>query len=119
MREMKKHFFAQMFRCITPRSLLLLCIGSLFTHEVMALSDPTRPGAYVAQDAASKPSEILRLESVLIARDRRVAVINGKTCRVGDNINGARLVAINADGAELVRDGNRVVLPLLKIQVRR
>jgi MSHA biogenesis protein MshK len=116
---MKREFFAHMSRHITLPALLLLCIGNFFTHEAKALSDPTRPGSYVTQDAASKPVEALRLESVLIARDRRVAVINGKTCRVGDNINGARLVAINADGAELVRDGNRVVLPLLKIQVRR
>lgn len=98
---------------------LLLC-AALFVHEAVAVSDPTRPGGYAAQpDAAAKSGEALRLESVLIAADRRVAVISGKTYRVGDSVNGARLVAIHADGAELVRDGNRVVLPLLKVKVRK
>jgi len=88
-------------------------------QDAGAISDPTRPSGYAAPDVAAKSGDALKLESVLIARNRRVAVINGKTCRVGDSVNGARLVAIHADGAELVRDGSRVVLPLLKIQVRR
>jgi hypothetical protein len=87
-------------------------------QDAGAISDPTRPSGY-APAVAAKSGDVLKLESVLIARNRRVAVINGKTCRVGDSVNGARLVAIHADGAELVRDGSRVVLPLLKIQVRR
>jgi MSHA biogenesis protein MshK len=98
---------------------LLLCLV-FCCHDAAALSDPTRPSGYAApSDVAEKSDEALKLESVLIGRDRRVAVINGKTCRVGDNINGARLVAIHADGAELMREGNRVVLPLLKFKVRK
>jgi MSHA biogenesis protein MshK len=97
---------------------VLLCLVAW--HDAVALNDPTRPSGYAAPaGVAAKPGEVLRLESVLIGRDRRVAVINGKTCSVGDSIDGARLVAIHADGAELVRDGNRVVLPLLKVKVRK
>lgn len=97
---------------------LLLCL--VVWHDAAARNDPTRPSGYAAPaGVATGSGEALRLESVLIARDRRVAVINGKTCSVGDSINGARLVAIHADGAELVRDGNRVVLPLLKVKVRK
>jgi len=97
----------------------LLC-AFVFAHEAVAISDPTRPTGYAAPaGGAEKSGAALKLESVLIARDRRVAVINGKACRVGDSIDGARLVAIHADGAELVREGSRVVLPLLKVQVRR
>jgi len=99
--------------------LMLSMIAFGVQNVTAAVSDPTRPSGYAAPDAADKSSEALKLESVLIARDRRVAVINGKTCRVGDSVNGARLVAIHADGAELVRDGSRVVLPLLKIKVRK
>lgn len=84
------------------------------------MSDPTRPSGYAAPpDAVAKSGDALRLESVLIAADRRVAVISGKTYRVGDSVNGSRLVAIYAEGVELVRDGNRVVLPLLKVKVRK
>jgi len=100
--------------------LMLLMAAAFGVPQAFAISDPTRPSGYAAPaGGADKSGAALKLESVLIARDRRVAVINGKTCRVGDSINGARLVAIHADGAELVREGSRVVLPLLKIQVRK
>ena len=101
-------------------SLILLLVLSLLPcmRQAEAFSDPTRPGSYTAPDAVEKPTQALKLESVLIGSNRRVAVINGKTCRVGDSVDGARVVAIHADSAELVRDGNKVVLPLLKVKVR-
>lgn len=103
----------------TPRvlPLLLLSLGSL-ALDVCALSDPTRPSGFVTPVDSGQQAVTLRLESVLIGASRRVAVINGKTCAVGDRVDGATVVAINADAAVLVRNGTRITLPLLKVKVR-
>lgn len=100
--------------------LTLMPVTAALAGDVDVISDPTRPSGFSAPTGeAGKVSEQLRLESVLIASNRRVAVINGKTCRVGDRLEGAQLMAINADGAVLLREGKRIALPLLKVKVRK
>ena len=98
---------------------MLLLVGLSLAADVFALTDPTRPsGGFVAPAERAKNASPLRLESVLIGANRRVAVINGKTCRVGERVDGATVVAIHGDSAVLVREGTRITLPLLKIKVR-
>ena len=59
-------------------------------------ADPTRPPASEAAPAAGSASGegAPRLESVLIAPDRRIAVINGQAVRVGERIGEARVLRI-------------------------
>ena len=65
----------------------------------------------------------MHLESVLYGPERQIAVINGQVLRVGDSVDGARLLRIEADKVTLQRGSTEVVLtlvtPLNKITVDR
>ena len=82
------------------------------------LPDPTRPPAAAAPaqagaDAAS--AAVPQLQSVLVgqaAGERRVAVIDGESVRVGESFRGARVVRIADNEVELLRGRERQVLRL-------
>lgn len=77
-----------------------------------AVPDPTRPATAAEVRAWSgrggERFSAWRLESVLIADSRRVAVINGDRVGVGDLVNGAEVVAIDA-GRVTLRTGGREI----------
>ena len=54
----------------------------------------------------------LVLGSIMVAGDKRWAVINGKLCSVGNTVSGCRVEAIEADRVRLSRDGETVDLLL-------
>ena len=80
----------------------LLLVVSLETMAA-AFPDPTRPATFTPSAPAS-PAGRPRLESVLIAPDRRIAVISGQRVQVGDRIYGAEVVSIT-EGAVVLRTG--------------
>lgn len=57
-------------------------------------ADPTRPPDAAPAEAAPGISAGARLESVLIAPDRRVAVIGGQQVRLGEKFRDGRVVRI-------------------------
>lgn len=60
-----------------------------------ALRDPTRPPVMTAQGkAAGSMASAWVLQSVLISKERRYAVINGQVVSPGELVSGAELVAI-------------------------
>lgn len=83
-----------------------------------SLSDPTRPPQRFVEPAASGDalSKGLQLGAILIAPQRRVAVINGRPLSAGDRINGAKVVAIEPGQVRLQRGGRGFVLKLLSKQ---
>lgn len=80
------------------------------------LQDPTRPPAQLLHPAAAAASPVApRVQSILIGQStggRRVAVVDGNLVRVGDRVDGARVVAISAGEVHLQRAGGRDVLKL-------
>lgn len=101
-------------------SLFMLMAGAAVAQE--GLGDPTQPTAInertsvAAQSAATGPR--WRLQSTLISGDRRLAVINGKTLRVGDAIDHAALVEVRPDGVTLEYDHVRMNILLLPASAR-
>ena len=80
-----------------------------------SLGDPTRPTSLSEPDeSAEKATQAVRwrLQSTLIADDRKVAVINGRTVSQGERIEGATLLEVRSDGVTLQEDGQRRVLRL-------
>lgn len=76
---------------------LLLALLAALPAQAAPFADPFRPPRQVEQpvmDDASK-SSASRLESVLIAPDRRVAVINGQQYVEGDRFSGGRVLRIS------------------------
>lgn len=80
------------------------------------LPDPTRPyhgGGRTPADLSS----MLKVQSILIAHDRRSAVINGRIVAEGSRVNGARVETIGADHVRLDYQGTKITLPLLRQDV--
>lgn len=75
-------------------AVLALALGA---RAGVDLPDPTRP-----EIAAAAPAEAdaaisrFELRAVLIGSSRRVAVINGHAVGVGDSVNGAQVLSIEA-----------------------
>jgi len=78
------------------------------------LGDPTRPPQAEGDAAGAGAAAQDRVETILIAPDRRLAVIGGRIVRVGDLIGGARVVRIRESGVTVRRDGVDEELPLLQ-----
>lgn len=75
------------------------------------LRDPLRPPVTVsASPASSFNAAAWRLSSTLVAEGRRVAIINGRTVRVGDRVGGARVLAIDAGRVRLDYRGRRFTI---------
>jgi MSHA biogenesis protein MshK len=77
-----------------------------------ALSDPTRPPALGDAAGEAAPAAAFRLQSVLISRGRRIAVIDGRTVVVGDKVGDATLAAIAETEVSLKRGEERETLKL-------
>jgi len=101
---------------------LLIAIITIITWQnIVALEqrDPTLPDAsldakIVQQEAAmeNEPAETLYLNAIFIAKDRRLAVINGTLLTVGDTIAGKKITAINNNTVVLLKDDISEVLRL-------
>jgi hypothetical protein len=90
----------------------LLCLAAALVLVQIAqaapFADPTRPPtALDATSAGTGTPEGPRLESVLIAPDRRVAVINGQQVVVGARIAAGEIVRIS-EGEVVIRAADRL-----------
>jgi MSHA biogenesis protein MshK len=101
------------------RFALVLCAFA-GTAAAAPFADPTRPPN--APDAAPSQSGAPagpRLESVLIAPDRRIAVISGKSVRLGDKYGEGRVVRITETEVAIREGGATQVLRLFPESERR
>lgn len=87
------------------------------------LGDPTQPTALdepAAAGAVVKAGPRWRLQSTLVADNRRLAIINGRTVAAGDRIDGATVREVRQEGVTLEVDGRRVELRMLgAVDVKR
>ena len=83
------------------RALALALAASFCLGADDEIGDPTRPpNANITSKIAQDPDEVpeeFRLTTILTARGRTIAVINGRRVQVGDVVNGAEVAAIHAD----------------------
>lgn len=97
-------------------TLATLLVAAAVSADATELADPMRPALGLAAPVAEQPVEKIngwRLSSTLVASGRRVAVVNGRVVGVGDRIDGARVVAIQAREVLLTNDGSRITLRLV------
>jgi MSHA biogenesis protein MshK len=105
-------------------SLALLVFGLGFGWPAFgqgSLADPTRPPVLVPGSATGAVQKTMKwkLTSTLIGPQRRVAVINGRAVRLGGNIDGAVLVAVEPGRASLRYGGRMVQVELMTGAVKR
>ena len=96
---------------------LVLLIG--FCGVANAALDPTQPAPSAATAATAGTVEAaLVLQSIVRGGRQSQVVINGKTLRLGDELGGAKLLAIYPNSVVLERQGQQQVLrlaePILK-----
>ncbi len=60
----------------------------------------------------TSPVKSLQLSSILIGRDRKVAIINQQMLVVGERIENAKLIKISKDSVQLLKNDKRIVLKL-------
>jgi hypothetical protein len=97
-------------------------LGAAAAAAGQGLDDPTRPTSLAeperAQRAGSGPR--WRLQSTLVAEDRRLAIINGRTVGPGDRVDGATVRDVRHDGVTLEIEGRRIELRMLgAVDVKR
>ena len=88
-------------------ALLLISLNG----EAASFADPTRPATFTP-GAAPTPTGRPRLESVLIAPDRRVAIISGQRVQLGDRVGSAEVVSITESAVVLRSGQTSQTLPL-------
>lgn len=59
-----------------------------------------------------------RLDSIIIAPNRRQAIINGKSLTLGDTIGGAKLIDVQATQVTLLIAGKPQVITLLPLSIK-
>lgn len=102
-----------------PSTQLLLTLFSLVTALPLnadVLDDPTRPPTKQAPTSSkpvAAPVRSWKLESTLVASDRRVAVINGMLVGEGESVDGARVIKIHNLNVLIQTPTRRMTLQLL------
>jgi len=98
-------------------SLLLGCFSSCAFASFSDLQDPTRPENFSgSQSQAAHP---WGLEAIIIAPERRIAVIHGQMVKVGDSVAGFKVVAIQSNTVHLEGPHGSIILFLFNHSVKR
>ena len=83
--------------------------------SLLSAADPTQPprGPLSVVDQPKRAQASLKLQAILRTTGTARAVINGRTLRVGEQVAGARVLAIGERSVRLERQGQRITLPLV------
>jgi MSHA biogenesis protein MshK len=99
---------------------LMMTLVSLGSLQAYALQDPTRPPDADSQPVVASPAREIRLGSILLGKERRIAVIEGVALKEGDSHDNIRVRRIFKDRVEVTDRGQpRTLYPDPLPQVRR
>jgi len=100
---------------------ILSCSVLLSFAAIAAASDPTRPDVGLAQQLTEQQAvqaikqHQLRLNLIKEVAGQPLAMINGKAVRIGEQIDGFQVVAIQAQQVQLQQGEQTIWLPLFKM----
>lgn len=101
---------------------LTLSLALLGTASAETINDPMRPPgkAMLAATASGKQAVAARyrLDSVIIAPNRRQAIINGKRLSLGERIGNATLIDVQATQVTLRLAGKPYIVTLLPLSIK-
>ncbi len=105
-------------RCSMLTVSAVLLFGPLLTEGAELLRDPTRPysATPVVMPASAKAFSV---SAILVSQKRRVAIVNGQRVSEGDQVDGATVVEILADGLRLNLHGKEFTTRLLPDALRK
>lgn len=96
---------------------VIRAIAFFFLCAVMqsfAMRDPTRPPAGQLAQMGAKEDKRFVVSSILHAADRHHVVINGQVLKVGDTINGAKVIKIEQDQVQLLEGATAIQVQIYK-----
>ncbi len=85
------------------------------------LPDPMRPpqtGARTAPAPMGEPQD-WKLHMIRISPDQRLAVINGRIVKPGDEVSGARVLSVGTNSVQLRKGAKRFSVALSRATVKR
>jgi TPP-dependent pyruvate/acetoin dehydrogenase alpha subunit len=92
--------------------LILISFMLIFSSAAYAeLHDPTQPPGFITEGA--NVISVWQLDAVILAKNRQVAVINGQTVQLNEQIGGNRLVNIQPNSVQLEGSDGKMTLFLL------
>ena len=98
------------------------CLFTLLAQaQTEVLQDPTAPLSGVTGGASatgSREAGLPRLQSIMLGNGPALAVLNVSSYRVGQQVEGYRVVAISADAVVLEKGGKRQSLTLFASKIR-
>ena len=102
------------------RSILFLCLTIFATPLFAELSDPTRPASYIPeiQGAEKRAKGGVQVSSIIIGKERRVAIIDGQAVQKGDAIHGMKVLAIRPSEVLLRVNNKELQVSLLPGKVK-
>lgn len=100
-------------------SLVAVALSMVSAATAAELGDPTRPAVAPPAAEGANPDVGLRLRALIVSGARREARIGEQRVGVGDEIDGARVVAIGLDGVRLSRGGDEILLTLTGAGLKR
>lgn len=103
--------------------IIVLCSSALALSVYAQTPDPTKPLNFVAaaDGAAGSAQESIKLTSILISSDRKVAIINGQVLHESQTLKGvgAQIKKIDADAVTLQQNGKVWRVPLNSTTIRK
>ena len=98
-----------MFKRMAAAALIWASSVSLAPGQSAPLADPMRP-AVRGPAAGGLARDSLRLQGIVIAESRKLALIAGEFLEEGQQIYGVRILSIDRDTITVRRDGKTFVL---------
>ena len=110
-------------------SLLVVALGlifSFYSHGADIIRDPTAPLVGLSgvarnidnNEDSKKTNTSLILQGVLIENGRKIAVINNRLLRVGEEIEGYKVISIVDYGADLSLEEETLSLSLISEKIK-
>ena len=104
-----------MSKCVKMAACLGLLMVCCISYAV-ELNDPTKPSSY--RETVETSNKPYKLESILLGRDRKLAIINGHSFSEGDSHKLGKVIAINSDNVVL-QGSTRHILELVTLSVKK
>ncbi len=105
-------------RCSTLTVSAVLLFGPLLTDGAELLRDPTRPYSATPVVMPARAAAF-SVSAILVSQKRRVAIVNGQRVSEGDQVDGATVLEILADGLRLNLHGKEFTTRLLPDALRK
>jgi hypothetical protein len=92
--------------------ILVLWFSWLQVGYAAIMRDPTQPPGYTAENSVTGQATSFKISAILVAKDRKMAIINGQMVNIGDDIAGAKVINIEPEKVQLEISSGMITIPM-------